>query len=85
MGTVYLGYDTTLQRKVAIKVLSKSNLGTEGRGKLINEAQTAAKLNHPNIVTVHDVGEEGLYPFIVMEYVEEKRFMKRDRRPSKKR
>jgi predicted ATPase len=64
---------------VAIKVLSKTGLGTEGRGKLISEAQTAAKLNHPNIVTVYDVGEadsstisEHVVPFIVMEYVEGK-------------
>ena len=84
MGTVYLGYDTALKRQVAIKVLSKSDLGTEGRGKLISEAQTAAKLNHPNIVTVYDVGEEGLFPFIVMEYVEENRCMKSARRRSKK-
>ena len=79
MGTVYLGYDTALERRVAIKVLSKSGLGTEGRGKLISEAQTAAKLNHPNIVTIYDVGEEDsstgfeqAFPFIVMEYVEGK-------------
>jgi predicted Ser/Thr protein kinase len=70
MGTVYRGYDRMLEREVAIKVLSKSGLGTEGRGKLLSEAQTAAKLNHPNIVTVHDVGKENETPFIVMEYVE---------------
>ncbi|MGW8144743.1 MAG: protein kinase domain-containing protein [Anaerolineales bacterium] len=70
MGIVYRGYDTTLERQIAIKVLSRSELGTEGSGKLINEAQTAAQLNHPNIVTVYDVGEEDGIPFIVMEYVE---------------
>jgi predicted ATPase/predicted Ser/Thr protein kinase len=70
MGTVYRGYDTALERQVAIKVLSRSGLGTEGRGKLINEAQTVAQLNHPNIVTVYDVGEEDRTPFIVMEYIE---------------
>ncbi len=70
MGTVYRGFDTTLDRPVAIKVLSRSGLGTEGRSQLLDEAQMAAKLNHPNIVTVHDVGEEESIPFIVMEYVE---------------
>jgi ABC-type oligopeptide transport system substrate-binding subunit/predicted Ser/Thr protein kinase len=77
MGTVYCGFDTALERRVAIKMLTKSGLGTEERGKLISEAQTAAKLNHPNIVTIYDVGEDDsstgfgqAFPFIVMEYVE---------------
>jgi predicted Ser/Thr protein kinase len=69
MGTVYLGFDIALERQVAIKALIKSGLGTEGRTKLINEAQIAANLNHPNIVTIYDVGEEE-NPFIVMEYVD---------------
>jgi serine/threonine protein kinase len=79
MGTVYRGFDTTLDRQVAIKVLTISGLGTEGRAQLLDEAQMAAKLNHPNIVTIHDVGEAdlsgssgGSVPFIVMEYVEGK-------------
>ncbi|MFL7892684.1 MAG: ABC transporter substrate-binding protein [Anaerolineales bacterium] len=72
MGTVYLGYDTILKRQVAIKLLAKSDLGVEGREKLISEAQVAAMLNHSNIVTVFDVGEEDAFPFIVMEYVEGK-------------
>ena len=71
MGTVYLGFDIALERQVAIKALIKSGLGTEGRTKLINEAQIAAKLNHPNIVIIYDVGEEE-NPFIVMEYVDGK-------------
>jgi tetratricopeptide (TPR) repeat protein/predicted Ser/Thr protein kinase len=72
MGMVYRGYDTVLEREVAIKVLAKTGLGTEGRAQLLDEAQMTAKLNHPNIVTVHDVGEEEQTPFIVMEYVEGK-------------
>ena len=70
MGAVYRAHDATLNRNVAIKVLSKTDLGTEGRRRLLNEAQAIAKLNHPNIVTVHDVGEYEKSPFIVMEYVE---------------
>ena len=70
MGVVYRGHDTTLKRDVAIKVMTQTGLGTEGRSRLLNEAQAIAKLNHSNIVTVHDVGETNKFPFVVMEYVE---------------
>jgi tetratricopeptide (TPR) repeat protein len=76
MGVVYRAHDTLLDRPVAIKVLSASGLGTEGHGRLLREAQAAAGLNHPNIVTVHDVGEADGAPsgegvlFVVMELVE---------------
>lgn len=76
MGTVYKGFDTSLQRAVAVKIMTKTGLGTEGRSRLLHEAQAIARLNHQNIVTVYDVGEanlsdlEGLTPFIVMECVE---------------
>lgn len=69
MGIVYQGYDTKLERDVAIKVLSDSGLGTDGHSRLIREAQSAAKLNHPNIVTIFDVGEYNKIPFIVMELI----------------
>jgi len=70
MGVVYRAHDLVLDRDVAIKVLSKSALGTEGRARLLREAQAAAQLNHPNIVSVYDAGESGNIPFIVMEFVE---------------
>jgi predicted ATPase len=70
MGVVYRAHDTLLGRDVAVKVLSASELGTEGRARLLREALAAAGLNHPNIVTVHDVGEAEELPFIVMELVE---------------
>jgi tetratricopeptide (TPR) repeat protein len=70
MGKVYRGYDPVLDRDVAVKILSKSDLGTEGSNRLLNEAQMVAKLSHPGIVTVHDAGESGDLPFIVMEFVE---------------
>lgn len=70
MGVVYRGYDTRLNRIVAIKILSATKLGPEGRARLLAEAQAAAQLNHPNIVTVHDAGEADDSPFIVMELVE---------------
>jgi len=70
MGIVYKGYDTVLKRDVAIKMLTEATFGTEGRSHLQHEAQAVAQLNHPNIITVYDVGEYNQSPFIVMEFVE---------------
>jgi len=70
MGTVYRARDVMLDRDVAVKVLSESGLGTEGRERMLREAQAIAKLNHPNIVQVHDAGQLDGTPFIVMEFVE---------------
>ncbi len=70
MGVVYRAYDTLLHREVAVKVLSDTALGSDGRARLLREAQAAAKLNHPNIVSVYDAGEAEGVPFIVMELVE---------------
>jgi ABC-type oligopeptide transport system substrate-binding subunit len=71
MAVVYRGHDTLLTRDVAVKVISNTAaLGTEGRARLLHEAQSAAQLNHPNIVTVFDAGEADGSPFIVMELVE---------------
>ncbi len=70
MGTVYHARDTLLDRDVAVKVLNETGLGTEGRVRLLREAQAVARLNHPNIVAVHDAGEVDGVPFIVMEWVE---------------
>ena len=70
MGTVYQGFDLLLQRQVAIKILiAKSGIGTQGRARLLSEAQSIAQLDHPNIVTVHDAGETEGIPFIVMQHV----------------
>jgi len=70
MGIVYRGYDTLLNRPVAIKILSSSELSSEDRSQLLAEAQAAAQLNHPNVVTVYDAIEVDNQPFIIMEYVE---------------
>jgi ABC-type oligopeptide transport system substrate-binding subunit len=70
MAVVYHGHDTLLERPVAVKVVSADTLGTESRARLLLEAQAIAKLNHPNIVSVHDAGEVDGLPFIVMELVE---------------
>ena len=69
-GTVFRAHDPELDRDVAIKVLINLGLGTEGRARLLQEARAIAKLNHPNIVAVYDVGELDEVPFIVMEFVE---------------
>ena len=70
MGIVYRAYDTLLQRPIAIKLLSHAQLGSEGRERMLLEAQAVARLNHPNIVAVYDVGRSDKTPFIVMELVE---------------
>jgi serine/threonine protein kinase/Tfp pilus assembly protein PilF len=75
MGVVYTAYDPKLDRKVAIKILKNQKAmgnrkAVTRRARLVREAQALAKLNHPNIVTVHDVDtfEDQLY--MAMEYFE---------------
>ncbi|MBL8055491.1 MAG: protein kinase [Anaerolineales bacterium] len=70
MGTVYRARDEVLQRDVAVKVLADPGLGAAGRARLLQEARAAARLNHPNIVSVHDAGEADGLAFIVLELVE---------------
>ena len=70
MGEVFLAEDTELNRKVALKFLPIHLCQDEEyRKRFTREAQAAAKLNHPNIVTIHEVGEHTGRPFIVSEYV----------------
>jgi len=69
MGIVYKAHDTLLKRAVAIKFLNTAGVGTEGKARLLQEARAAARLNHPNIVSVYDAGEADGSPFIVMELV----------------
>ena len=71
MGVVYLGRDPLLERKVAIKVLAPHLVWEEGFvERFLREARSAAKIKHPNIVTIYDVGQEGEYFYFVMEYLE---------------
>lgn len=70
MGTIYQAKDTVLDRQVALKMITASQLTEENRVRLLSEARAAAKLNHPNIVAIYDAGEEDHTPFIVMELVE---------------
>jgi serine/threonine protein kinase/tetratricopeptide (TPR) repeat protein len=72
MGVVFLGWDTLLQRDVAVKILSQESLGSGGAKRLLSEARAVARLDHPNIVTVYDAGQSDGLPFIIMQYVEGK-------------
>jgi Protein kinase domain len=84
MGHVFLGNDTRLQRKVALKCLSASASAGELRARILHEARAAARITHPNIAIVHDVIEHEHRPFLVMEYVEGENLaelIKRERPP----
>jgi len=84
MGLVFLGNDTRLQRKVALKCLSASAPAAELRTRVLHEARAAARITHPNIAIVHDVIEHENRPFLVMEYVEGENLavlIKRERPP----
>jgi len=71
MGEVWLARDTRLDREVAIKVLSPEVAADPERlERFRREAKAVAALNHPNIVTIHSVEEDGDVPFFTMEYVE---------------
>ncbi len=70
MGEVFLAYDTSLQRLVAVKVMDAAGDGETSRVQLLREARSAAALNHPHICTIHEVGNDGGTAFIAMEYVE---------------
>jgi hypothetical protein len=71
MATVYTARDLKLDREVAIKLLADNYAGDdEVRKRFSREARLAAKLDHPNVVQVFDVGEEDGRPYIVMENVE---------------
>jgi len=71
MGAVYLAHDSRLNRLVALKVLSPAvGEGLDAKMRLAREAQAASALNHPNIVTIYEIGSEDGVDFIAMEHVE---------------
>src|SRR5438132_13276809 len=71
MGEVFRAYDPRLDREVALKVIAADLDRRAGANERFEqEARAASAINHSNIVTIHDVGEEGGRPFIVMELLE---------------
>jgi serine/threonine-protein kinase len=70
MGIVYLARDETLQRDLAIKVLRKELIGSEGSERFIREARACSRINHPNIVTVYSAGKHDGDLYIAMELLE---------------
>jgi non-specific serine/threonine protein kinase len=71
MGVVYRAHDEQLERDVAIKVLpAESFRDPAARARLLREARTASKLNHPHVCTIHEVGEADGQAYIAMELVE---------------
>ncbi|HET9262607.1 MAG TPA: protein kinase [Vicinamibacterales bacterium] len=69
MGEVYRARDVRLERQVAIKLLVSADAG-DAADRLLREARSASALNHPNICTLHEIGDADGHPFIVMELVE---------------
>ena len=71
MGEVYLAEDTRLHRKVALKILPADFSSNKDRMRRFEqEAQAAAALNHPNIATIHEIGESDNVNFIAMEFID---------------
>ncbi|MET0404677.1 MAG: serine/threonine-protein kinase [Cystobacter sp.] len=73
MGVVYSAYDPDLDRKVALKLLNMEGQAESeaARARLLREAQAMARVNHPHVVPIHDVGVWGEHVFLAMEMAEE--------------
>jgi len=69
MGIIFLAYQRTLKRQIAVKLLPASLLTARGAEQFRNEAESAAILSHPNIVTIYDVGETGDFLYFTMQLV----------------
>jgi eukaryotic-like serine/threonine-protein kinase len=70
MGVVYKAHDLMLDRDVAVKFLSpKFFLGTEAVARFLREARLVARLSHPNIMSIFDVGEDSGWQYLVFEYI----------------
>jgi serine/threonine protein kinase/tetratricopeptide (TPR) repeat protein len=71
MGEVYLAEDTTLRRKVALKLLSgEYTRNKDALRRFVHEAQAASALNHPNILTIHEFGQQDGVQYLATEFVE---------------
>src|SRR4051812_1009631 len=73
MGAVYEAIHPGLKKRVAVKVLlPRIAESQEARVRFLREGEAASRINHPNVVSVFDVGDDGGVPFLVMEYLEGK-------------
>jgi serine/threonine-protein kinase len=70
MGIVYRAWDPQLARPVAIKVVRRGGEDTQGRARLVREAQALARLSHPNVCHVYDVGTDGDEVWVAMELID---------------
>lgn len=70
MGTVYRARDEGLEREVALKVMSKGAADDAARARFLREARAAAKLQHPNIVVIYELGEHAGVPYMALELLE---------------
>jgi len=90
MGAVFVGYQTSLKRQIAVKVLPKSIMTSQTARSFQQEAELAAILSHPNIIPVYEVGDAGDFLFLAMQLVKGKPlsyYIKRSRKnvlPSKR-
>jgi predicted Ser/Thr protein kinase len=69
MGVVHAAFDPDLERRIALKVLRVAVPTTEAKDRLMREARAMARLSHPNVVTVHEVGTAGGRDFVAMELI----------------
>jgi eukaryotic-like serine/threonine-protein kinase len=70
MGTVYRGRDESLERDVAVKVMSLGQEDDDARARFLREGKAAARLQHPNIVTIYELGDHEGQPFMALELLE---------------
>ena len=71
MGEVYLGRDPLLGREVAVKVIHQdTSFGSDAKARFAREAQAAASLSHPNVITIYEFGEEEGICYLAMEYLQ---------------
>ena len=70
MGVVVAAHDPTLDRKVAIKLLRAADASQAARTRLVREAQAAARVEHDNVIAIHEVSSHGDHVFVVMELVD---------------
>jgi serine/threonine protein kinase len=77
MGEVFRAWDTRLARQVAIKAIRPTQFGGSLETQFLEEARAASALNHPNIITIYDIGSSEGSPYLVMEWIEGKTLRQR--------